>query len=297
MSSPIERPPLPWLRLSCGFEQFVELAKERYRVKLRRERREPSPWTDDPVMQAYRFCNVHREDDKVTTWFRENVRDHLAESPGHDIVATAGFRWFNNIPAGERLLPMLKGGAWDSDFVRAQLCDLSPLVTGAYMIKTPTGKNKLEGIIQCMEDLVKSDVIPRMISGERDRGLQEMHSILMEAPFLGPFMAYEIISDIRWTTTGRRAPDIMTWANPGPGAARGIGWVEYGDPETFNRNNTDDLDYMTGVAMPKLLGYAQKNWPERWRPWEMREVEHWLCEYAKWCSATYHKKPQKRNFP
>ena len=26
-------------------------------------------------------------------------------------------------------------------------------------------------------------------------------------------------------------------------------------------------------------------WPEDWTPWEMREVEHWLCEYAKYQQA------------
>jgi hypothetical protein len=34
--------------------------------------------------------------------------------------------------------------------------------------------------------------------------------------------------------------------------------------------------------MQELLAQANEEWPEAWRPWEMREVEHWLCEYDKW---------------
>jgi hypothetical protein len=39
---------------------------------------------------------------------------------------------------------------------------------------------------------------------------------------LGPFLAYEIVTDLRFTALLENAPDIMTWANPGPGAKRGI---------------------------------------------------------------------------
>jgi hypothetical protein len=94
-------------------------------------------------------------------------------------------------------------------------------------------------------------------------------------------MAYEVISDLRWTCLFERAPDILTWANPGPGAARGLGWIFYDNPDQYNRHSKFDMEDMLG-KMRALLSLAQKEWPEKWRPWEMREVEHWLCEYDKW---------------
>jgi hypothetical protein len=298
-----ETKPSQLRELSCGPEQFFALARERYRMRERRLQ-EPliaggnapftGPWSDDPVLAAYRFCNVHREHDKTTEWFRVKIRDGLRTHPGNDVVATVGFRWFNRIETAEHILDMLQGGEWDSDLVRRRLQGVSPLVTGAYMIKTPTGKTKLEGIIWCMEQLLAGGFIERLVSGP-DKTLEEAHAILVEAPFLGPFMAYEVVSDLRHTTLLQRATDITTWANPGPGCARGLGWVLYGNPDVFDRHKADECKVML-YHMGVLLAQTKTHWPDAWPRWEMREVEHWLCEYAKWCTATYEGKSLKRRF-
>ena len=36
--------------------------------------------------------------------------------------------------------------------------------------------------------------------------------------------------------------------------------------------------------MQELLTMSQHEdyWPQDWMPWEMREVEHWSCEFAKY---------------
>jgi len=41
----------------------------------------PKPWTEDPILRAYRFCNVYRELDKVTQWIAEHWRDNHYDSP------------------------------------------------------------------------------------------------------------------------------------------------------------------------------------------------------------------------
>ena len=45
---------------------------ERESIRLRRQAGAPAPWTIDPDMANVRYCNVHREDDKVTKWLRAN---------------------------------------------------------------------------------------------------------------------------------------------------------------------------------------------------------------------------------
>lgn len=299
MSTSPAIPRLPWLETSSPVEQFFLLAQERYRIKLRRDRREPGPWTDDPVLQKYRFCNVHREHDKTTQWFREKIREPLAQHPGPVLVSTVAFRWFNRIETGERILYMLKEGDWSSNYVREQLAGVSPLVTGAYMVKTPAAMNKLEGIIWCMDQFFGMGMMQRLISGMPDERetLQGFHRVLTQAPYLGEFMAYEIVSDLRWTCLLRNAPDIMTWANPGPGCARGLGWIFHNNPEHFNRHSAPDVSEMQ-TLMARLLEESRhpSSWPRAWPAWEMREVEHWLCEYDKWCRGHYLKQPLKRKF-
>ena len=47
---------------------------ERERIRVRKESGQPFPWTDDPILATYRFCNVRREDDRVTIWVRTHRR-------------------------------------------------------------------------------------------------------------------------------------------------------------------------------------------------------------------------------
>src|SRR5215813_2551463 len=62
-------------------QRLFAFAQERYNIFLRRNAGEKPPWTKDPVLRDYRFCNVYREDDRVTIWIRENWREPHADDP------------------------------------------------------------------------------------------------------------------------------------------------------------------------------------------------------------------------
>jgi hypothetical protein len=55
--------------------------EEREAIRLRREAGEPPPWTADPILATWSFCNVHREDDRVTRWIAEHWRKPHADDP------------------------------------------------------------------------------------------------------------------------------------------------------------------------------------------------------------------------
>lgn len=61
-----------------GFFEFLE---ERQKIYLAKEAGKPRPWTKDPVLRDYFFCNVYREQDTVTKWIAENWRNRKA-APG-----------------------------------------------------------------------------------------------------------------------------------------------------------------------------------------------------------------------
>jgi hypothetical protein len=46
--------------------RVVAFAIEREAIRKRREAGQPWPWTDDPILCAGYFCNVHRENDAAT---------------------------------------------------------------------------------------------------------------------------------------------------------------------------------------------------------------------------------------
>lgn len=277
---------------------FFRIARERYSIKLLREKMPHSPelWTDDEIFRRWRFCNVFREDDKTTAWFRRNIRGPLSLRGPDVMLATALFRWFNRIDTADKIVEFMTVEGYSEDGIRKALEGHKPLVTGAYMIKTPAGMNKLEGILWCMRPYVK-DVVHLATHVEPETTLEGMWTVLRMYPYLGSFMSYEIVSDLRHTCLLRNAPDIMTWAAAGPGCARGLGWVVAGEPEAYGYTSAKDQLRMLAL-MKELLAISQSEaqWPKCWPKWEMREVEHWLCETWKYVRCRDYGQPPKEKF-
>jgi len=271
-------------------DRFFETARERYRIKLKRDAGDPSPWTDDPAFQRWRFCNVHREDDRTTVWFRDHVRSKLDGL--HVVAATVIFRWFNRVEIGEIIQDLLLNG-WDRKEARRRLHDVRPVVTGAYMIRTPTGFDKLDGLLEMIGEALP--IIRQIYPSWSGASLEEAHTSLLAVPGLGRFLAYEIITDLRWTPVLSDARDIMTWASAGPGCARGLGRVTHNDPHVYHRGSNVGQVLLCDV-MKNILDCSRGAWSNIWPRWEMREVEHWACEFDKYERATAGER-LKRRYP
>lgn len=258
-------------------EAYFATARERYRIRKRRIEGKPWPWSEDAVFQDWAFCNVHREHDRTTVWFRENVRSHIT---GQLLVrATFIFRQFNRIETGERLLDLLLNG-WDSAEARRLLTGVRPLVTGAHMVHFPTGMDALTGMLHVIDEgLPLLDELSPRWGGS----LEEAWTDLKKLSNVGSFLAYEIVTDLRWTRVLANAGDITTWANVGPGSILGISEVV---GERFKQNAFDRQVVL--MVMRMLLRKSQRAhyWPQNWPLWEMREVEHWACEFFKYMKAS-----------
>lgn len=324
-------------------DSFFAYARERHSTHLRRAAGLPrSEWTQDPILRQYRFCNVYRELDRTTQWFRTNVRDPLRDTP-EVLLATVLFRWFNRIETGEAIFSRVRpdtdppnATAWDEllgsgsttplrETIIAS-CGEGPYVTGSYIIKTPNGMSKLDGVLWCVEQFMRSNVpwwdgrlgqrefadlclYSRANPEEGLIRLQDLWEWLCQFPFMGPFMAYEVVTDLRHTALLDRAPDIMTWANPGPGAFRGLNRIAGRDLRAsvprelaikemralleysrhprywpqFKRIRHDmvDASYPSRELMYQMA-HIDREGEDHWPAWEMREVEHTLCEFDKY---------------
>lgn len=272
-------------------EDFFAFARERERVRIKKEGGEEPPWTDDPVLQTCFFCNVFREDDRLTRWFRQNIRDAVAEHASRAILACTAFRWFNYQPSGEVLKPYLLGQRpWRHREILLKLNRLPQVIGGAYMIKSPPNLKKAAGLIKCLSPVVR-DV---GVLARSEWTMQDLHARMMQYPYLGRFMAYEIVSDLRHTKVLRRAPDINEWASAGPGCARGLGWVLEDNPDAFGYTTKAHEAAMVDMMQELLAMSATYRWPWPDRPWEMREVEHVLCEFGKYRAAQTGRRVKRR---
>lgn len=287
---------------------FFRYARERHAIYLRREAGEPWPWTKDPVLQVGRFTNVFRELDRTTKWFREHVREPMRDDP-RVLMATVIFRWFNRTTTGEALfcqtcLPPGPGEPGASAFVeylseleagrtdpaplkvsiRQYLSAAGPFITGAYTINTRSaglGLSKLDGVLRLIEMWVERHVDWLDFAQDWiDGNYQSMEEFCAWAasPCLAGFMTYELACDLRWTALLERAHDVDEWANVGPGAVRGLNRI-HGRPAGKGMPQETAL-----LEMRKLLAASRQKrlWPEAWQRWELREVEHTLCEFDKY---------------
>ena len=286
---------------------FFAYARERHSIHLRRSAGLPrDEWTQDAILREYRFCNIFRELDTTTEWFAHHVRTPLRDSPDV-LLATALFRWFNRISTGEAVfLNRMRwddhdGTAWEHlvrtgriDPVRRAIlahCGTGPYVTGSYIIKTMDGVDKLSGVLLAITRFMRQSradapgsvldqgEMSRMLLRERGQhALEFVWRWLTLFPYLGHFMAYEIVTDLRHTALLDQAPDILTWANPGPGAERGLNRIMGRDVRKRMSRRVLLEEMQTLLAQCT----DPANWPSDWPAWEMREVEHTLCEFDKY---------------
>ena len=292
-------------------EFFFALAKERQTIYLRKERGDPRPWTEDGILDHYKFTNYRREQDKTTKWFRENVRDRLRDKP-EVLLATVLFRWFNRIEIGEVIFGDKTGTPpWGvfletgkTGFLEKKIrahYPKGPYVTGAYLITSPIGMDKLSGICKNIECFYKGkfpnwapepmgwkDVADEWLGLQGEVTLQDAWHYIKGAPFQGPFLAYEVVTDLRHTDLLDKAPDINTWANAGPGAKRGLNRL-HGRPLNGGLPLTSKPRLATQQANEEMIDLLElsrdtKYWPnnEDYPPWELREVEMFLCESDKY---------------
>ena len=276
-----------------NIKEFFTFARERERVRIARQQGKPWPWTKDKILLDYRFCNVFRRDDKVSRWIFHNLTLPLSGeycSPNIIPALVAG-RFFNRISTLEALRPMLIKDGWNSSGALKILRRRAPpYVTGAYIVKAPPGMKKIEGIAQIIAPINKDKNKLFELLRYDDTTLKCIQTELLEYPYMGKFMTYEVVSDLRWAQEMVGTPtDIMTWANAGPGAARGLGWLYYSDPKRLNYHSDAQQEVML-VMMRDILAKSRLNsyWPHKWKkPWELREVEHTLCEYWKYARCKY----------
>lgn len=274
--------------------QFWQYARKRYQILLDRTAGKPAPWTDDPVLGAYRFCNIFREDDVVTKWIARNIREPMADAQGDLVFALIAGRLFNLPSTLERLLPVLQPGRWDAHRAKKAIEGLAPVVSGAYIVigehQCPTTGDRLPkgaGIVQTLDNIwPHRRHMFKLIRAEPT--LQNATAVLATPPRMGNFLAYEVATDLRHTPVLNDATDIMTWANPGPGAARGLSRLIGEDKGYFNRGSKRDREIMFDL-MRQLLEDSNHEvlWPAAWPRWEMRDVEHTLCEVDKYLRVVY----------
>lgn len=240
---------------------------EREAIRIAKEAVLSPPWTNDHTMATTRWCNVHREDDKVTRWMAEHWRD--ADKP---LWWSVLGRMVNYIPSLEVLLGCNSPEECKT-ILKARRDEGEKIWTSAYTISTCGRKmDKVDYVIDIVIEGVRFD--EKYINYST---LRSCYTGLIGIDGLGSFLAGQVVADLKNTPLHplQTAPDWFTWCSWGTGSLRGLKWY-YGCPTgscVTPRNFQDAIEQCYEETMPFLH--------EALREMHMQDFQNCLCEFGK----------------
>lgn len=262
---------------------------ERHMIYVKRFEKElHAPWTKDKILREYKFTNAFRQLDRVTQAWTDRFCRLLHKgrdmTDGDLLFQLCQFRFFNWPETYDKLFFGMS--KWNLKKAKALLDDMKSekkqIFTGAYII-TAAGRTdpKHYVIAEALDELYETrDELAEAIRDEES--MQHTTKVLASITTVGPFIAYEIACDLRHTRILAHAKDRLSWANTGPGAKRGIHRLLYGKiggVENLPKGEYNDVMHDLLKMAPSKLG---KHFDKAEWPFEMREIEHSLCEFDKY---------------
>lgn len=206
-----------------GLGRLVSWAVEREAIRGRRASGAPPPWSEDPLLATYRFCNADVQHDLVSRVIFDTITEPFAGEPGL-IVALTVCR-FTNAPevieaVRNHLVP------FDAERFVAIMEDRKarglPLERRAYVI--PGGQ---PGELKA-KSLTRDLFIPLAgrayaISPCPGDLCQAVFERLQELPYLNAgFISAQVIRDLKQVEPLRSASDWHSFVRSGPGSQRGL---------------------------------------------------------------------------
>ncbi len=221
-------PPTPRVGVYELYWRFASKRQEAFEARLAGQ---GWPWSPDPILQTFKFCNVFRAADRVSQYLIRHVAydEHAEITPLDRVFQITAFRTFSNIATWKGVieelgspprLEHLRSGAFETalDQVRARN---GGLYTGAFILCA----NKAFGFQEKHRNhvaLFKHMFLENMCAERvlQLPSLRDVVELLQSFPLLGPFMAYQTAIDINYSELTAFSENDHTQA--GPGALRGL---------------------------------------------------------------------------
>ena len=268
-----------------NYRIFVHYLNERELIRIKRERGDQGPWTDDLILRNYKFTNISRAEDRTTRWLKKYWYDPNRDQPKELIALNCAIaRYFGSIEFCEAIGFQKQ---WNPDFLiqmaSQRLMRGQKVFTGAYII-TNGGSTDPKQIV-----VVSQFLTPFRMNAEKIIRLAENHNswkvvceFLQTLPGIGAFMAKEIALDMMLTPVLENATDKLTWSPAGPGAIRGLNRL-HGRPVKASMSQAAAL-----AEMKTVLGKLQADnafadyMPRIGVDYGVTDLQFSLCELDKY---------------
>lgn len=227
------------------YDSYWKFAAERLNMYQRRLAGESGPWTDDPILQRFRFTNSYRAADRVSQYLIAEVQYGAGRSqaPSELFFRTLLFKLFNKLETWQRLERKLGRLAWQSaDFdaisrvLTAAIDRGERIYSAAYIMPAPAYgfERKHDNHLALLREMM-SDGLPARV--QKAKSLQEVYELIKSYRGLGPFLAFQYAIDLNYSSLLEFEERDFVVA--GPGALDGIAKCFEG----VDRHRAEDLIY------------------------------------------------------
>lgn len=269
------------------YNLYWYFAAERQNIFYKKLSGEEAPWTEDKILQEYKFCNSYRASDRVSQYLIKNVIYNGKKYSDEDMIfRIILFKIFNKKSTWEILLNKL-GDITLDNFNFKDYCNILEqakdegykIYTDAYMScanKAFGYEKKHENHIALIEKMFIKDKMQNKIL--ESENMEEAFNIIKNYELIGNFMAYQLVTDINYSEVVNFTEREFTVA--GPGSERGIKKC-FTDLEGMSKE--DIIKWMCNHQEEefKRLGIEFKDLGGR--PLQYIDCQNLFCELDKYC--------------
>ena len=211
------------------YNLYWYFACERQNIFLKKKNGEPAPWTNDEILQEFKFCNSYRVSDRVSQYLLKNVIYNGKKYTDADMIfRIILFKLFNKESTWELLENEIGDITLSSFYFNKYSQILEKAINNGQKIyndayiscanKAFGYDRKHENHLALLEKMFLKDHIDTKIINSKN--MEEAFNIIKSYPLIGNFMAYQLITDINYSNVVDFSEMEFTVA--GPGSERGI---------------------------------------------------------------------------
>ncbi|TFK69766.1 hypothetical protein BDN72DRAFT_585116 [Pluteus cervinus] len=285
------------LKPSPVFNTFWKFAAERKAIDDRRRAGQEAPWTNDPILQKYFFCNTYRVLDKVTQYLIKEVIQKGPQDVTEVVYRIVLFNMFTKIETWELLTEALGTLTWKNyerrkyeDVLREAKRQGTTLYTGAFIKPAPKfGHTENYANHLCLLETWMENDLPWRLS--QAAYLVEVYEWLIAFPGMGEFTTYQLVLNLSYCKYLNFSG--FDFVVPGPGSTSGLKKM-FGSSmdKAVAKNPHFEVEVMRWLAEHQneqfdRLGLEFSGLGPKRLPMDLADIEHTLCEVDKYSRVAH----------
>lgn len=288
-------------------KHLYDFVTERYKIHIRKDfLKQKAPWTNNPILSQYKFCNIRREHDRQSQYLIKNISTNSCLSLEDKIVNSFYFRAWNNWDTMKDL-----GGPWPAKCLYSsqmkeqvrpiyqQLASEDPDrkwwssaynqggTKQAWRYPDPNEKiNKEDDIplrvFHIGPWLKEHNTVEKLLSASDQKAAFEA---IKEIQGFADFLAYQIFVDLTYIEEFPFSENEFVVA--GPGCKKGLNklfddydWLTHEEALFWLADNIDEI--FNEVHPPFWAGRLFVDLPQEDRFFSVMCLENCMCEFCKY---------------